>query len=429
MKIAWTSEQIIALAQDKYGVRAGRTLSTAEKWQFLGQCSPWLWGMFPTRSKKPPLQTSIDLSSLRFFCTCPDKKYPCSHALALLLLYQDRPEVFPEKKKPTWVQTTAISKPIPQKPNRDTQSDFAALQTGLDALEQWLYDLMRNGLAALQSQPKQYWIRMADRLVDARAPTLADEIRALPNIVGQDDDWPEPLLARLGQLHLLIEGFKRFDQLALATQADLKAAVGWSPAFHHADPPECIQDRWQVLGWRGIQRRKHKLKRFWLWGEAQQRPAFIDMAFDFSDHGCVLVPGGGVKATLRFYPSTTPLQATLFDTQELYQPQKTVPALASIKAVGQQYAQLTAQNPWLPAYPFIIQNSQATLRAKQWFIVDDAGFCLPLPEKFEQGWHLQAVSQDHESRLFGEWNGETFLPLSLWTQGTWHSLHTLKGIR
>ena len=87
---------------------------------------------------------------------------------------------------------------------------------------------MRQGLATVQTQPYSYWDRAAARLMDAQAPVLAKRIRAIASIPHSGQGWAERLLAELGQLHLIVQGYKRRDVLPEAVQAELRSQVGWT---------------------------------------------------------------------------------------------------------------------------------------------------------------------------------------------------------
>jgi hypothetical protein len=84
---------------------------------------------------------------------------------------------------------------------------------GLTDLERWLRDSLRQGLAPLQTQPYSYWDGPASRLVDAQAPALAKRVRALASLPQSGAGWPERLLAQLGLLYSVVQGYQRLASL------------------------------------------------------------------------------------------------------------------------------------------------------------------------------------------------------------------------
>ena len=48
---------------------------------------------------------------------------------------------------------------------------------------------------------------------------------------------------------------------------------------------------------------------------------------------------------------------------------------------------------------------------------DANGRTMPLSARFRDRWRLLAVSGGAAVPLFGEWDGETFMPLTVWGEG------------
>src|SRR5262245_40528954 len=194
----WTTEQILALAPDAASAKAGQGLASARKWLSLGADDKAAWGLCQG-SGKDPYQAQIDLTEPAFRCSCPSRKFPCKHALGLFLLLAGQPDIFKEKQPPAWVLEwiSSRAKRSQQRAEKQAKDDTsektvdaaaqakraasreAKVVAGLQELELWLRDLVRGGLAPIQSQPPQFWERMAARLVDAQAPGIARLIREM----------------------------------------------------------------------------------------------------------------------------------------------------------------------------------------------------------------------------------------------------------
>src|SRR5437868_5740491 len=98
----WTIERILALAPDDSSAKSGRDLAVPRKWSSLGRTEQAAWGECQGSGSKP-YQTRIDLSEPAFKCTCPSRKFPCKHALALFLLCENEPSLFAQSEPPGWV--------------------------------------------------------------------------------------------------------------------------------------------------------------------------------------------------------------------------------------------------------------------------------------------------------------------------------------
>src|SRR5689334_2162700 len=84
MTAPWTEEQVRALAPDSSSFSAARPL--AGRWRETGSYDSALWG-FCQGSGAKPYQTVVDVSGPAYKCSCPSRKFPCKHALSLLLLW------------------------------------------------------------------------------------------------------------------------------------------------------------------------------------------------------------------------------------------------------------------------------------------------------------------------------------------------------
>ena len=98
----WTTEHILALAPDNSSLKAAQKLLTLSKWATLGADERALWGECQGSGSKPYL-TRISLAEPAFKCSCPSRKFPCKHALALFLLHTEQTEAFSTSDPPGWV--------------------------------------------------------------------------------------------------------------------------------------------------------------------------------------------------------------------------------------------------------------------------------------------------------------------------------------
>ena len=243
MGIALTSEQIVALAPDASSVAAGRKLSSTKGWQNLGQNAQALWGECQGSAL---YHIAVDLTTYTTKCSCPSHKFPCKHGLGLMLLAASQPTVLgAEADPPEWVATwlekrtaavTAKQEKAAKPPTEKavaSQSKAAEkrgqkVDAGIAMLDLWLDDLIRNGLASVESQPTSFWENQAARMVDAQAPGLATRLRRMAEIPGSSAEWPQKLLADLGQLALLTQAYARLAQLDPALQEDIRQSIGWT---------------------------------------------------------------------------------------------------------------------------------------------------------------------------------------------------------
>lgn len=103
--VRWTAEQVLALAPDDASRRAGSKLGTAGPWSDAGGSGAGaVWGLCKGSGSKP-YQTIVDTTGPAYKCSCPSRKFPCKHALGLLLLWASDEQAVPRAETaPEWAE-------------------------------------------------------------------------------------------------------------------------------------------------------------------------------------------------------------------------------------------------------------------------------------------------------------------------------------
>lgn len=434
MPTTWTTEQILALAPDASSAKSGKDLANPRKWKTLGCDDAAAWGECQG-SAKDPYQVQIDLSEPSFKCTCPSRKFPCKHGLGLFLMLASRPDDFKQKQPPQWVVDWLASRvkraeKRAEKKEREQVVDpeaaakraaqrEARVAAGLQELELYLCDIVRNGLAAAQSQPYSFWEDPARRMVDAAAPGVARQLRDIAGIPSSGTGWQERLLERLSRLYLLVEGFKCIETLPPDTAADVRTAIGWTQNQDELIAQQGVRDRWLVLGRRVEDEDRLRVQRTWLWGSEGKQPAlvlhFAPIMQPILDTS--LVVGTSLDAELVFFPSAYLLRALVKTRHTAPAPLDAMPGFPTIIAATAAYATALAHNPWLEQFPMSLQSVVPIHNGEGWSLRDSEGRTLPIAPRFEGGWNLLALSGGHPLDVFGEWDGDYLLPLSVMVEG------------
>jgi hypothetical protein len=293
---------------------------------------------------------------------------------------------------------------------------------GLDDLERWLGDLLRRGLAALPAEGYGLWERPAARLVDAQARGLAHQLRQAGQLVGAAEGWPDRLLERLSSLHLLLEAYRRLDQLSAPLQADVRDLIGWNQSQEELLTDTGLVDRWLVVGQRSEREEQLRVRSSWLLGLTSRRVArLLDFAHGQQPFGELLVAGQTLQAELVFYPSAAPLRA-LIKQRQPSPPANALPGATTVLAAIAGYAAALARQPWLTTWPLVLAAVTPLPSEEGWAVRDAAGHQLPLVPRYQPGWTLLALSGGRPLDLFGEWDGTTLLPLGVWSEEGFHGL-------
>ncbi len=430
-----TPEQILALAPDPGAASAGRGLAQQRHWLRLGQGTVAIWGECQG-SGKEPYRVQVDLRAVLTRCSCPSRKFPCKHALGLLLLAAGGSADIPQAEPPPWVSEWLTKRDAAESPaagatkpakraskDKSAASRAAAVAVGLDELERWLHDQVRQGLAATQSRGPAVWDAIAARMIDAQAPGVARMLRETGSHAHTGAGWQGRVLERISRLQLLISGYRRLAELPKPLQAEIRNQIGWNQRQEDLRDGPLLRDHWQVLGQYTEQQEQLRTRRTWLWGSTSGRAALI-LAFAPPGQPLEQVAAVGMllDADLAYFAGATEQRALLVHRHPAPAPSAVPPGNATIDAAIEGYALALTRNPWVERFPVLIEQVIPQRAGERWLIVDRDGHALPLAITGDAGWQLLALSGAQPLTIFGEWNSDQLLPLSARVAGELHRI-------
>lgn len=434
-RVPLSADAVLALSPDAASSKAAQGLLAPGKWPMLGADDMAVWGECQGSGSKP-YQTQVDVSGAgpTFRCSCPSRKFPCKHGLALLLLQAQTPQSF-SAAQPAWVsewlasrqqraekkEAKALEAPVAVDPaaaaKREAQR-WQRMANGAQELALWLDDTCNKGLANLSKSDAASWTTLAARMVDAQAPGLAQRVTHALAVVGEGRDWPARLLSRLGRLQLLVDAVPQSERLTPCLQADLRQALGWT--IEREDvlaQGERLVDHWRVLAQVSVERETRLTeRRVWLHGEASQRRALL---VDYSYAGKAFEQGWStgttIQGALAFYPSADPLRAVWAETQAAAQA-ATPPQVPTSENEWHALAKRIAANPWAPSWPLWLKDAQLqhTPDAEATWWLWQEGRAIPIAIREADAWQWLALSGGKPFAVFGEWTGEALEPMTAW---------------
>ena len=430
----WTQEGVLALAPDSGSAKSAQGLAAARHWSLLGRDEIALWGGILGSGSKP-YQARVDLREPAFKCSCPSRKFPCKHGLALLLILAREPGAFARQAAPDWVrdwltgrdqreekraEKVAAEPADPKARERRAEKREERIDAGLEQLQVWLGDLVRAGLAKAKSQPPAFWETMAARLVDVQAPGVARLVRQLESLTQSGVGWESRLLHAVARIELIRTSHARRAALPTALADEVATAVGRVRTQDELAVEPTVADCWRVLGIAQEFEDRFKVRRTWLWGSRTGRPALL-LDYAVGTQGMEAGPPVGFQfdGELAFYPGSAQLRAVVRTRAGLPRAAKdTLATSPSIADALADYADALARTPWLDRYPLRLGGVRIALQraeegAQHAFMVDSTSKRLPLPAKYPAAWHLLAVSGGDAFDAVGEWDGEFFTPLAV----------------
>lgn len=393
-----TRSAIEAMAPDQGALTAASALLKPAKWPIRAQSGALIWGECQG-SGANPYRVVADTADIGSKCTCPSRKFPCKHAIALMWMYVDDAAAFQPGETPAWVQdwmgrrrkggapaaaTSAepksmalaqeeATKPLDPAVEERKQASAAkraqdtrnAVDAGLDDLEIWLADQLRGGLTAFVNQPGERCRRIAARLVDAKAGALAGRIDEMPSrlLTLPTDERVDAAITEFGKIVLLMRAWR-----AMPDDPELRREVVNSETREDVlSNPDAmrVSATWEVLGERVSTRRDGLVSQAtWLLNVDTQKQRFA-LLLDFfpasaGKRGAAFVAGDRFKAELAFYPARAPLRAVIASRSEEQGEHAWPDAPADPLAA---YAAFKLEAPWQIEAPLLLPRGRITAEA------------------------------------------------------------------
>lgn len=415
------------LATDQASLKAAAGLAKPGKWSgaAASRDSALIWGEC-AGSGANPYRVMADLRDMGSKCTCPSRKFPCKHVLALLWLNAEGIIPFPPDETPEWVtdwlgrRRPGAGAPKPA-PASDPDKNLIAARTAdpepvedekaaarreaasikraedteraildaLDALEQWVGDQLRLGLAGFLDDVTARCRRIGARLTDGKAAALAghlDEVpaRLLALPVG---DRVRGAAIELARITLLARAYR-----AAPKDPELRRAVATTESrevlLANPDAPR-VTSRWEVLAERVLTRRDGLVSQTTWLLNLGEGPQFAMMRDFFpasaGRRGSVFTPGDQFAGELLFYPGRAPLRALLVQREAAPAGQAPSDWPVAATPLGEMLSRPLVDEPWTTETPVLLPSGRILFDAARtaWWSPDDGEAALPISGEVE----------------------------------------------
>jgi hypothetical protein len=412
-----TRSAIEAMAPDQSALTAASALLKPAKWPVRARSGHLIWGECQG-SGANPYRVVADTDEHGAKCTCPSRKFPCKHAIALMWLFVEDGAAFQGAEIPAWVndwmgrrrKSTAPAPPdaageakslsvarnvaaeAPPDPKADARKRAAAdkraqdtrrsVRAATEDLDGWVSDQLRTGLAGFLNEAGERCRRIAARLVDAKAGALASRVDEMPSrlLALPTEQRVDGAVAELGKLALLTCAWR-----AAPDDPDLRREVIGSETREEvladAAAPR-VESLFEVLGERTLTRRDGLVSHAtWLMnlGAGPQRFAVLLDFFPASAgrRSGAFVPGERFTAELAFYPARAPLRAVIVRRDQSIDAADAWPDAAADPLAALAEQALAA--PWRTETPVLLPKGRICAEAsgRAWWRSHD-GIAVPL---------------------------------------------------
>lgn len=421
----WTYPKITALAPNSLVLEKALSLSSPRRWATMGSDGGLLWGECKSSGDRY-YRVVVSLAEESFRCDCQSRYQPCRHILALLFCFvKKNQQITLTGAPPHWVQElpkTPSVKPRTAEDRARSETErsrrfgqrLALMEQGARELEEWLQDLIRYGLSAIDEQPPDFWDSFAARMVDAKLGGVARRIRNFKALAGREGSF-ELLLEEMAALYLLAQSFKQLETLPEGMQEEVLSQMGVNRKREELLGQEGISDTWLAVGQAEGESEEDNLRyrRTWFLGENSSRMALLlDFAWGRQGYDTQWEVGSCIEGELVFYPGSFPLRALFRHHRFSNRPFMGKSGFAAISDFAQAYAQALAANPWLQAFPCLLAEATPVIEEAKLWLVDRTNHKVLVSSEGPAGWNLLAVSSGRPLSVFGEWDGKTLNLLS-----------------
>lgn len=409
----WSADEVRQFAGKAYA--SGQKLAAAPGWSNTGATQTLLWGDFQG-SGRTPYRVQVNLVGSTYKCSCPSRQFPCKHVVGLVLRWAGG-AVDASSDAPASEAAAPVPKPAREISAKAIAARERSVAEGLDQLDRWIPDQVRNGIAGISTDPYAGWSEpIARRMVDAKAPGLARWLRSLPGLLTHDE-WPRMIIEELGLMRLLIDAYRGIEALPPETAAAVRRHIGFTVSRAEVLATEPVNDTWQVLGYAETLEERYTTRRMWLTGKATgllvnvQSTAPSGASFDTR-----LMPGREFNGGVFFYPGGPSSFRVAIPDGDV----PTVP-IQELDVVGTGIddalagrARALALDPWLVRFPAIV-TARPVQRAKpkRRYLVDADGNALPAVCDDDRWARLQAGTGGRLEMLLVEIAAAGIDPLSM----------------
>jgi hypothetical protein len=245
-------------------------------------------------------------------------------------------------------------------------------------------------------------------------------VRQLEGLTQTGPGWENRLLHAIARLEIVRIAYTRRAVLPKPLADEAATAVGRTRTQEELAGEPAVADCWRVLGMAQENEDRLSVRRTWLLGRQTRRPALLlDFAAGSQAMDVGLPLGCEFDGELAFYPGSAQLRAAIRSRSGTPRTSgEPLTGSASISDALSEYADALGQTPWLERMPMRLTSVRPALRVLEdgytaATLIDDAGHAIPLSRRFAQAWHLLAVSGGAVIDVFGEWDGETLMPLTV----------------
>lgn len=389
----FSDEQVVSLAPDPASAKAAEKIYNKTSWQVY-RSERGVWSALQGSGKSPYL-TQLDLNDTAFKCTCPSRKFPCKHSLALAIyLAHYELDSIAMEEEPVWVsewlnkratkQNKTESPPTKQtkvKKDETTQERYQNALQGITFLQTWLEDSMKQGILNFPNKDEAAWEKITKIFIDRKIGGVNRYINALAAIAYDSSTWQEQVLHLFSKLHILVHYVKKYPTYPKEMQKEIEQVLSWSHTKQEIfdDPQtEVIDDIWVIIKVQTTVLERLTTRKVYLYGlKSDQWVYLLDHAYGGS-FDTFFLEGHAMVAKLAFLPTLLKQRAFLKIKGVEHPFPKTLPMLENFAVANDCYMKKKMDFALFDQMPFGITMVQLVKVEQTFMLVDQQNMVIVL---------------------------------------------------
>jgi len=382
-----TQEYILSISPDAPSTKNANKIFSKTNWK-VKKSDRAVWSEIYGSGKKPYL-TQIDTQEIAFKCSCPSRKFPCKHGLALgLYVAQNGLENLSQEEEPLWVKewldkriekaVKRASKPVKVKSveriKKLEDRRWSSAKKDVESLELWLQDALKLGILDFPNREHGYWEALKKRMVDLKISGFNVFFSQLQSME-YGENWELKVVDILSQIHQLVASVKHYDSLDEPFKKELAMLLGWSVNRKELladEQSEVVDDVWIVTKVLLEEQERLTVRKVYLYGTESNRWAFIlEFAHGnsyFEEH---YLEGSLVQAKLVFYDGLFKQRAVLkIKGAKEESDFKALRPFATLQEAHNAFKEALILFPWIFDYPLFVSACNVVEKDKKFYLVD-----------------------------------------------------------
>ncbi len=299
------------------------------------------------------------------------------------------------------------------------------ISPALFLLDKWLADCLRLGILRFLGNDEAT-DEIAKQMIDGKAKGFEEKIREI--------DWHGELseiVEKLSELALAVEVLKQHEKLSPAEKVEIVTFSGLDK--RKDDVKTASNERRETLFYLGceISQERNNLyeRKSWFWAEnAHQFVYLTEFRHGNADFPARFEGETAWSSDIHFYYGLFPeriLADGIFSpTEKKMSTFDIFPFENNFLLMQKKYAQNCGKWFFHQKMPFILNVKAVGKDAKSnFFLSDYQGNCIKISEKTPDFWTLASAAAQKTAKVFGIWDGKTFLALSFSLRSEIFHLH------